>query len=151
LLVDHITLKIFASFDENPEEISRNLVKMMPFDLKQEGLSLRRKTVMGFNQEKIVIFELTLKKKAHISVFLDHFKDNLSINSKNQLLNTLEERMDDESNFYIRLSKPSLINYDTYELTSDGICLHITIHVATFPRRRENALQEIKTYLTSEI
>ncbi|MFX1340959.1 MAG: hypothetical protein ACFFDK_20280, partial [Promethearchaeota archaeon] len=60
------------------------------------------------------------------------------------------ERLDDECNLYIRLSKPDLIHRDKFSLTTDGKCLHITINIATYPKRRESALQEIKNYLQSE-
>jgi RNA binding exosome subunit len=47
--------------------------------------------------------------------------------------------MDEECDFYIQLGKPSFIYHDQYELITDGICLHITIHILTFPKRKENA------------
>ena len=150
MLAESITLKIFVNFDENPEEISEKFLKVIPFDLVKEELSVNRKRVTGFNQEKIVILELKLKKKKHTSAFLESFKTKLSNDLKRQLLSTLEERMDNECNFFIRLSKPDLIYHDRYELTTDGICLHIRIHVATYPKRRENALKEMKIYLTSD-
>jgi RNA binding exosome subunit len=150
VLAELITLKIFVDIDENPQEISDKFLKVIPFDLVKEKLLLNRKRVTGFNHEKIVIFELKLKKKKHTSAFLENFKAKLSNELKLQLLNTLEERMDEECNFYIRLSKPELIYHDRYALTTDGICLHIRIHVATYPKRRENALQEMRNYLTSE-
>jgi RNA binding exosome subunit len=70
---------------------------------------------------------------------------------KMQLLDTLNERLDDDCNFYIRLSKPEFIRYNKYKLTTDGKCVHITINIATFPKKRINALEEIKNYLQSEI
>jgi len=149
VLAESITLKIFVNFDENPEEISDKFLKVIPFDLVKEELTLNRKRVTGFNHEKIMIFELKLKKKKHTSTFLESFKTKLSNDLKLQLLNTLEERMDEECNFYIRLNKQELIYHDRYALTTDGICLHIRIHVATYPKRRENALLEMSNYLSS--
>jgi RNA binding exosome subunit len=149
VLAESITLKIFVNIDENSQEITDKFLKLVPFDLVKEKLLLNRKRVTGFNHEKIVILELKLKNKKHTTAFLEYFKTKLSDDLKLQLLNTLEERMDEECNFYIRLSKLELIYNDRYALTADGICLHIKIHVATYPKRRENALIEMRNYLSS--
>ena len=151
MLVESILLKIFATPDENPQEISDKFLKILPFDLAIEHLSLNRKTVTGFNQQRMVIFQLKLTKKKHTRVFLEYFKNKLSNEVKVQLLETLEKRVDDDCKLYIRLNKVTFLYHDQYELTSDGLCLHITIHVRTFPKRKENALQEIRNYLTSDI
>lgn len=148
VLAESITLNIFVNIDENLQEISDKFIKLIPFDIVKEELTVRRSSVMGFNQEKIIILELKLKNKKHTNAFLESFKTKLNNELRLQLLNTLEERMDEACNFYIRLSKPELIYHDRYALTSDGICLHIKIHIATYPRRRENALIEMKNYLT---
>ena len=150
MLAEYISLKIFADFGENPQEIGNKLIQLIPFDIGEEKIPLNRNMVYGFNREKIVIFEIRLIKKKHIRAFLEHFKSKLDDDLKSQLLKTLNERLDDECNFYIRLSKLDLIYQDRYRLTTDGKCLHITINIAIYPKKRENALQEIKNYLQSE-
>ena len=150
MLAEYIVLKIFSDFNENPQEIGSKLLELIPFDIGEEKIPLDRKTAYGFNREKIVIFEIRLIKKRHVRAFLDQFKTKLDDDLKSQLLKTLNERLDDECNFYIRLNKPDLIHHNKYTLTSDGKCVHITINIVAFPKRRETAFQEIKNYLQSE-
>ena len=147
LIAESISLRVFAKFGENPQQVREKLLKLIPFDLEKEKIALNRKRTMGFNQEEITIFELKLKKKKHTNIFLELLKNNLSSESKNQLIETLEKRIDNECNFFLRLNKSKLIYNDQYELENfNGDCFHIKIDIAVFPKRKDNAIEEIRTF-----
>lgn len=148
LLAESISLRVFVKIGENPQQIREMLLKLIPFDFEKEKIALKPKRTMGFNQEEITIFELKLKKKKHTSIFLDLLKNHLSSESKNQLIETLEKRLDDECNFFVRLNKSKLLYNDQYELTTEGDCFHIKIDIAVFPKRKDNAIKEIQEFFT---
>jgi hypothetical protein len=147
LLAHTIIIEVFIRQDEDIELIKEKLLTLIPFDLKEEKVELKRKTSKGFNKEKIVTFTIILSKKRHIKQFLEDFIEKLGEQSKELMSQQIERRLDNEFYFYIRLDKFKLINEQKLELTEAGDCIYVKIKVAVFPQKREKAIEEIRNYL----
>lgn len=138
-----IKLQVFLKENEKEEEILISLKKIIPFNLEEEKITIERKKAVGFEEKKIIIFTITLKKEAHTTKFLKNLNQRLSEDQKSLLKRQSESRLDKKYNFFIRLDKHRLIDNDEVWITDSGDCFHIKISIAAFPKNKENALKAI--------
>lgn len=145
-IAHNVKLSVFAHEEDDEEQIEQAFLSLLPFDLEQEKLNLKRTTATGFKERKIKILELTLTKEKHTSKFLTFLKQKLSDDQRQLLLKQSGSRLDNELNFFIRLDKPKLLNNEFW-ITDDGNCFHIRISVAAYPAKRGAALRVIEEWL----
>ncbi len=143
----NIRLSVFAHEEEDAKKIKQAFISLLPFDLEQEKLKLRRTTATGFRERKILILEIMLKKERHTRKFLTFLKDNISEDQKLMIARQAESRLDDELDFFIRLDKQRLLNKEFW-VTDSGDCFHIKISVAAYPAKREAALEVVREWLS---
>lgn len=86
-----------------------------------------------------------MTKNNLINQFLESLLNNLDENQKEIILEQFESRLDKNFDFFLRFDKDSWINEQKLLLTDSGRCFHVKISVATFPRKREVALNTIKS------
>ncbi len=148
-LVHNIKLSVFSYEDdgEDTDRIAEALAGLVPFDLEQEKLSIKRTNAWGFDERKIVILELTLTKERHTNRFLQHLKGSLSEGNINLLRSQLESRLDEGLNFFIRLDRQKLFKENKCCLTDSGDCFHIRMSMAAYPKDREKALEVVNNWL----
>ena len=149
-IANSIKLTVFAKQEENQEKIKSTLLSLIPFNLEQENLQISQQTATGFNENKIIIFEILLEKERHIQSFLDNLLQNLSQEAKQLILKQAESRLGNECNFFLRFSKDKLINENEIWLTDQGNCFHIKINIAAFPKNRDIALEIIRNVFKVE-
>ena len=142
-----VTIRVFCGQEENRDEIVCGLKFLLPFDLDKEKIAINRQIAFGFNERKIDIFEASLTKSRHANAFLENFLQKISEQDKNVLLRQLDSRVDDESNFFVRLEKETLAKRNELLLTDSGNCYHIKIKVACFPSTKESAIDTIRLLL----
>jgi len=144
-LVHHITITAFAKPEEDAEKIKEGLLALIPFDLEREKVALDAQTALGFHEREITIFTLVLKKSAHCRTFIDSLLKHLDDEQKRQLLLQAESRLDENLDFFVRLKKDAWMNERNPVFTDTGYCYHIKFTLATYPKKRENALALLKT------
>ena len=144
MLAHNICIIVFCKPEDNIEIITKKLLFLVPFDLKKEKIQLKKRTAIGFNEKKIIILELYLKKESHTNLFLNNLARNLTDEQKLLIKKQAESRLDKELTFFLRLDKSKLINEDKLWLTDKGDCYHIRIKIATFPHKREFALKIVE-------
>ncbi|MBW2964308.1 hypothetical protein KY363_02510 [Candidatus Woesearchaeota archaeon] len=144
----NVKLSVFAYEHEDAEAVLQTLVSLCPFDLEQEKLEVNMSVATGFQEKKIRIYELFLKKERHTTKFLESLKQNLSAPQRELIARQAGSRLDNELNFFIRLDKPKLIEEKKYWLTDDGNCFHIRMSVAAYPANRDTALDVVNQWLS---
>ena len=142
-LANIIKISVFAKPEESEQEIKQALLKLLPFDLEEEKLALNRRAAQGFNERKIIVYEIVLAKDRQMNKFLEFLDQNITRSQKDLLLKQADSRLDDDLDFFIRLDKQSLMQ-GNYLITDSGDCHHIKISVAAFPRTREAAMKVIE-------
>lgn len=142
----NVKLSVFAHEEDDEKQVERAFLSLLPFDLEQEKLKLRRTTATGFKERKITIIEIILKKEKHTSRFLTFLKNHLSDDQRQLLLNQAGSRLDNELNFFIRMDKPKLLSKEFW-ITDEGNCFHIRISVAAYPKKRDAALEVVEEWL----
>jgi len=141
-LAHNVKLSVFAKQDEDEATIKQALLALLPFDLQKDKIQLRRTKATGFNEQKIVIFEVLLQKDRNINPFLEDLSKHLSSEQK-ELIVRQENRIDRGCNLFIRLDKEKLLKKQ-YWVTDSGSCFHIRICLACFPKNLEKASAVVK-------
>ncbi|MGV8087242.1 MAG: RNA-binding domain-containing protein [Candidatus Woesearchaeota archaeon] len=124
------------------EKIKNVFCKLVPIDYTREKLSIKEEIVESFENRKIKIYSLEISKEAHTNIFINNLKELLGKDQCEIINSQKESRLDDELFFYLRLNKEYIIK-DVIELTDGGDCVHIRMHIASFPKNKDNALKVI--------
>lgn len=135
-----IVLSVFAKPEEDAMKLKQGLLALVPFHLEDEKIPFEEQRAQGFNQRTIHVFTLALTKDRHINAFMEFLLGKLNNQQKHQLIAQAETRLDPELMFFIRIDKDLWANDHVLQLTDSGNCFHIKLHVASFPRKREVAL-----------
>jgi RNA binding exosome subunit len=137
----------YIGHDEILSEVRKIFLKLAPLDFDKEKLRIAEEDVESFENRKIKIFTLELSKEAHTNIFLKILKEVLGTEQCKTLLEQRWSRLDEDLYFYVRLYKEAALK-DVYELTDGGDCVHIKMHIAAFPKDRENALKTVEKILS---
>ena len=142
-----VKVNVFC-YEKNNEDsnlILDKFLQLLPFNLKEGKIELKKTNVEGFKDKKITIYEVILTKEKHINKFLTNLSKNIDEEQKKLILEQAESRLDANLDFFIRFDKDEYLRNNKLKLTDSGNCFHIKISIATFPKRRENALEIIKS------
>ena len=120
-----IKLNVFSYENENSDIVLDSFLKLFPFNLGENKVTLKKTNAQGFSELKITIFEIVLTKTNLIKQFLDFILNNLGQEQKQTILNQAESRLDDDLDFFIRFDKDewiknkktSSLNKQTQDLT----------------------------------
>jgi RNA binding exosome subunit len=142
-LAHYIRVRVIASPEDDKEKIEDKLISLFPFNLEEEKIELQGKKAQGFNERELKILEVELKKATHMTKFLNNLTSKLNDEQKKLILRQLDSRMDEGGHLYLRLDKERFLN-DEYFITDYGNCFHITIAIAAFPAKKENAKKVVE-------
>ncbi len=142
-LAHQIKLSVFAKPEDDMGLIKKGALSLIPFDIEKEKIELKETKADGFNKKEVRILEIELKKDRHINEFLKSLTNKLNPEQKGILIKQLNSRLDGQLRFFIRLDKDRLLK-DELHITDSGNCFHITLSIAAFPARIENAIKILK-------
>jgi len=86
MLAHNICISVFCKPEENIEIITKKLLFLVPFNLKKEKIELKKRTAIGFNEKKIIILVVYLKKESHTNLFLNNLANNLTDEQKSLII-----------------------------------------------------------------
>lgn len=141
-----VVVSVFVNEGEDEAAIIAALRQLFPFGLAEERIALEQKRAAGFNDRKIIIYEVRLAKERHTSAFLDALLGHLSSEQKQLIRDELMLRIDDECSFFLRLDKAALLQ-GKHRITNGGDCFHIKMSIAAFPKRKESAMNVVQEML----
>lgn len=141
-----IDMRVFSKEEDNEDEIKKKIRDIFPFDFEKEKISVEEKVAYGFDEKKIIICSVSLKKERHTKAFIQSLMGTFDEAQKDTLRKQLESRLDSNLHFYIRLDKEKLMD-GIYEITDSGNCFHFTFSIAAYPHKREIAIGIVKSML----
>ncbi|MBR9699407.1 hypothetical protein GOV09_03050 [Candidatus Woesearchaeota archaeon] len=141
--IHHLWLTVYIKPEDDQEDIISNLRKFFPFDLEKEKLKIESKVATSFEERKITILHVHLKKASHINQFLKHLLLILNQDQKDLMKRQKRSRLDADNHFFIRFDKEKLLSEGQFFITDSGNCFHLKMTIAAFPTTRENALRII--------
>lgn len=142
-----ITLTAFCKPEEDLQIIKEGLTALVPFNLEENKLKVEDEADT-FEHRTIHILRITLKKLNHTNQFVKNFLTSLSDEQKKTLLEQEESRIDEEYNFFVRISKTMWSKHKMIELTDSGDCYHIKFTLACYPKNRNTALALVRQMLS---
>lgn len=148
-LAHNVVVNVFSKPEDDEDEIRKALIRLFPFDLGKEKLAVNKQNAVGFNEKKIKIFEVRLKKDSHINYFMKNLKENLGEEQSKRISEETELRIDEKLHFFIRLDKKKLTKKNKYIITDSGNCFHIKASLTVYPKRRERAVELVRGFLAS--
>jgi RNA binding exosome subunit len=129
-----VEMRVFSKEEDDENAIRNKIAELFPF----EKLEIESKTTFGFEEKKIIILTVHIKKNNHINKFISSLLERLGEEQKKTLLSQMDSRLDNNLHFFIRLDKGALLE-DKYTLTDSGNCFHFRISIAAYPHDREIA------------
>jgi RNA binding exosome subunit len=133
------TITVFVK----PEDIAQDKdivekIKLRFKEMSQSDKPAITETIStGFEERIIKIFTLEIKES---DKFLKFLKAKLGNEQLATLNSQIGSRLDENLDFFLRLSKPELLE-GKYILTESGDCFHIKIAIAAYPKKMESAVR----------
>ncbi|NLX47096.1 MAG: hypothetical protein GXY70_02835 [Euryarchaeota archaeon] len=134
--VIHLDFRTFCQATEVEERVR----KAMTFAVGIEDIKVKHSE--GYHGNKILIMTCTVSRKADIRAFFRRLsKDDLAL-----LLDSVDQRMDDDGQLFFRLDKQKAF-LEELVISSGDDCVHVRAKVESYPKRREKALENAKFML----
>jgi RNA binding exosome subunit len=103
-----------------------------------------REVTEGYHGNPIVILETFIKEKRRSRDFFSRL-NGVEIQ---EMLDTLEKRMDDDCNLYLRIDKQEAF-LGNLKTTSSDDAIAVRAKVESYPKKRENAMKSATEFLGS--
>jgi RNA binding exosome subunit len=132
--VERIVVSAMVHSTENREKVAEAMATLFPFEF--EIVSFPAKGHFG---NPIEYLEVEITKRKQIKDFWNYFMELLG-EQKIFVLNTIENRIDDEGFFYIRVDKQKAYLGEV-ELTEGGDAIVVKAKLVTYPRRKEKLVE----------
>jgi len=134
-VIQRISLRVFVAATEDEKRVREALAFFVPLE------SILITSAKGHFGNEIKILEATLKNKECLA-FFHILKEQLPSEERLKLRREAPERTDEKSCFHLRLDKQAA--YKGYvKLTDTKDAIDISVHIALFPARREEAVRII--------
>jgi|SaaInlStandDraft_6_1057023.scaffolds.fasta_scaffold103231_2 RNA-binding protein len=145
-LVHNIEMRVFVKPEDNEENIIKTIKQLFPFDFKKEKIEFISKMIDTFDSRRVKSLTVFTNKERHNKVILKNIFSKLNEEQKELLLRQLESRLDESLHFYIRFDKDKLI-LDNYHIIDSGHCFWFKFCIASYPHKREIAINVVKKML----
>ncbi|MCJ7444521.1 MAG: hypothetical protein MUO26_08330 [Methanotrichaceae archaeon] len=134
-MINRISLKAFAAATEDERRVSAALSIFVPSD------SIFGTLAKGYFGNEIKILESKIKKKESL-IFFRVLMERLPKEERLRLHSEIPSRVDENCNFHMRLDKQAAYKGHV-RLTDSKDALDISVHIASYPSRREEAMRII--------
>ena len=120
------------------------MVQALKFASGADGAT--KEVTEGYHGNPIVILEVFIKEKRRSKDFFSK----LSEEELQEILASLEKRMDDDCNLYLRLDKQEAY-LGTLKMTTSDDAIAIRAKVESYPKKRESAMKSATEFLETLI
>lgn len=146
-----IKTTVFIKENEDKEKIIKGLRNFFPFEIEKEKIKIKQEKAKGFEDRSILITSIKIEKPKHIKQFINKLFDNLKKIQKEQILEEIETRTDENGNFYLRFEKETWAKEKILFLTDEGNCYHLRFKAAVYPCTKEKTIEKIRKIFSDEI
>jgi len=137
-LLHNIKISVFEYQDSDDfERIKPCLEWLCGFDIKKQ---LVIKKMDEFNDKNLITFELKISKQQQLRSIINNINENLT---KEQKIKILNEKLDENLHYFFRFDKKHFLNKELV-LTNSGICFHIRLNIAAYPKKKEIGLSNFQ-------
>ncbi|MBM3308848.1 MAG: hypothetical protein FJY77_01210 [Candidatus Altiarchaeales archaeon] len=136
--VHNIQLRAFYS-PEALEEGMHAFKQILPKEVEVKEEELEPEAEGGVFTKPLCVLTAFASKQSQVKELLARIVSGLSEEDLAELKKTLDLRVDDDCNLYLRLDKKALSEGRLSIKTRDAV--HVKIKLACFPKKRENTLE----------
>lgn len=146
-LMHSIMITVFSKPEDDLPTIKEGIISLVPFNLEENKIAIND-DCEKFEYRTIHILRITLTKASQINQFIKNFLEKLEPEQKKTLIEQAETRIDEEYNFFIRISKTMWAKHKMMQLTDSGDCYHLKFTLACYPKNRSTALKLVNNLLS---
>lgn len=135
----NVKITVFIKEEQDFDAIQDSFLELFPFGLQEAKVKLNKTQAQIVEDRKMIILDVLLTRNRQINDFMNNILSKMSSDVKKTIVEQIDTRIDEESNFYFRIDKDEFMNNNKIVLTDGGNCFHFKCHVATYPQNVENA------------
>ena len=130
--------RIISSTKEDALYQAESILDLFSQDFKKDTSAFLIEHISQESDDPLVT-HVVIKKHKYLVYLCKYIYDCLSVQDRQELVQTIQERIDDQGMFYVRLEKENFPKICT--LTQRGNCIHIAIKIAAYPKTKQNAVK----------
>lgn len=139
--VERITASAVVYSTESEEKVLQAFKNLFPFEPQVEVMN-----VQGHYGNPMQLLKSEVTKKRDVKELWGFLMNKLG-EQKNALLNTIEEKLDENNVFHIRISKQQA--YQGFiEITEGGDNIKLKAKIVSYPAKREKVLKTLEELLS---
>ncbi len=138
--IERIVVSAVVYSTEDREKVAMAMATLFPFEFE-----IVRTPAKGHFGNPIEYLEVEITKKKQIKEFWNNLIKLLG-DQKNYIINTLEERIDDQGQLFIRFDKQKAY-LGEIEVTEKGDAVVVKAKLVTYPAKREKIVEFAKEIL----
>jgi len=135
-VIHRVHFRAFVSATEDEERVRRALSIFVPLDY------IRSSKASGYYGNPITILEAELRRKEGIQ-FIHMLREQLPAAELSRLRREIPARVDEDCKLHLRLDKQAAYK-GLVRLTDAGDAIDVSLHVATYPSRYEEAVRLLR-------
>ncbi len=144
--VAKIEARAYSRSTEVPERVVAAILNLYP-EKYRSLVELKTTKAEGHSGDKIFVFESQLKNKVGCEATLDYIFAKLDKEDRRRLHNTLQQRIDKNCFFFVRIDKQAAFLGDTVIAKGPDV-ISVQVHIQQYPRcKQENVIAMLKDRL----
>lgn len=149
MFVGRIEARAYSRSTEIEERVVSAVLNLFPEKLRDE-IPITATRTEGQSGDSILVIESLVDKKKTCEEILDHIMKEFSSASRQEVLHTLEQRLDDDCTLFLRIDKQGAY-LGRIETPSGPDVVSLRVHLRDYPRcEREKAIEMLERLLQRE-
>jgi len=146
--VHYVEVSAFAK-EAGSDIIGEALAAILPAGIRIEEKAIEPETEGGVFTAEMYEHHATIKKATDIRDFISRLLSGLDEYDRKWVAENVERSVDEDCNFYLRLSKEEAVKGEYVLESKDPI--HVRIKMAAYPADRKNALKAALAIISDEL
>jgi RNA binding exosome subunit len=132
-MIHNISYRAFVYGTENKEKVLESIKTLFP------NSSPQCEATEGYYKNTVLILSNKIDKKREIKDFVEKLSK-LNVPARKRILNSLEDKMDDFGNLFLRFDKQRAFLGDL-KVVDHGDSIHLKIKIAAYPAKKKVAIE----------
>jgi hypothetical protein len=132
-MIHNISYRAFVYGTENKEKVLESIKTLFPNSIPQ------CKAVEGYYKNTVLILSNKIENKREIKDFVEKLSK-LNVPARKRILNSLDDKMDDFGNLFLRFDKQMAFLGDL-KVVDHGDSIHLKIKIAAYPAKKKVAIK----------
>lgn len=143
-MIHYIVFRTQAHATEDVSRVREALEHVLP-----AGTPIESEETVGYFDNPITILTAVIDKKKAAESYMDFLRTKMDPADLNELIKELPERVNDDCDFYVKLSKQDAYLGDVRLMYAED-AIAIRMRIAAYPAKYESALKTVREYFHAE-